>query len=188
MNVGVGEVRHHSANDLYHSLQQLQLRLYRYSWASAFSWINRFRLPIKQEYFRSLPDVNNGLMFYSRLPSLVNRKARKHFLGDLGALAVKICSLFSTSHNCTQPAPFDAFRLAFRRSHCDAWDVDSTPISIPADLNSPHFRRPRRSACAARSRAQELEHLRQMSIEARITAALSMGARFAWLKPAPKDS
>jgi hypothetical protein len=47
--------------------------------------------------------------------------------------------------------------------------------------------RPRRSACAARSLAQDLERLRRMSVEARIAAALSLGARFSWLKPAVKD-
>ena len=46
--------------------------------------------------------------------------------------------------------------------------------------------RPRRSACAARSFSRELARLRRMSIEERIKAALSMDARFAWLKPATR--
>jgi hypothetical protein len=46
---------------------------------------------------------------------------------------------------------------------------------------------PRRSACAARSRAAELERLRRMSIAARIDEALSMGRKFSWLHPAPQD-
>jgi len=43
--------------------------------------------------------------------------------------------------------------------------------------------KPRRSACAARSREHELEQLRRMSIQDRVEAALSMRARFSWLKP-----
>ena len=45
----------------------------------------------------------------------------------------------------------------------------------------------RRSGCAARSRANELERLRRMTVEARIKSALTMGARFSWLKPAALD-
>jgi len=33
----------------------------------------------------------------------------------------------------------------------------------------------------------ELENLRQMTVEARIAVALSMDARFSWLKPTAKD-
>jgi hypothetical protein len=47
--------------------------------------------------------------------------------------------------------------------------------------------RPRRSACAAASRAGELERLRRLSIAARIAEALSLDRKFSWLKPAPKD-
>jgi hypothetical protein len=32
-----------------------------------------------------------------------------------------------------------------------------------------------------------LTRLRRMSIEERVKAALSMGERFAWLRPAPRD-
>jgi len=39
------------------------------------------------------------------------------------------------------------------------------------------------SKCAALSREQELARLRRMSVEERIKAALSMGARFACFKP-----
>ena len=46
---------------------------------------------------------------------------------------------------------------------------------------------PRRSACAARSRAGELDRLRRMSIAARIDEALSMDRKFSWLQPVPKD-
>lgn len=44
----------------------------------------------------------------------------------------------------------------------------------------------RRSACAAQSRAAELERLRKMSVEERIKMALTLDQRFAWLKPAPR--
>lgn len=43
--------------------------------------------------------------------------------------------------------------------------------------------RPRRSSCAEQSRNHELERLRRMSVEDRIKAALSIGDRFAWLRP-----
>jgi len=45
---------------------------------------------------------------------------------------------------------------------------------------------PRRSASANASLAAEMERLRQMTIEERIKAALSMRDRFAWLDPAAK--
>ncbi len=48
--------------------------------------------------------------------------------------------------------------------------------------------RPRRSACAARSREQELERIKRLSVQARIEAALTMGSRFAWLKPKLKGN
>lgn len=41
----------------------------------------------------------------------------------------------------------------------------------------------RRSACATQVRQLELERLRQMSVESRIVMALTMSARFAWLRP-----
>ena len=44
-------------------------------------------------------------------------------------------------------------------------------------------RRPRRSACAAQARERDLERIRRLSVQERIVAALTMGARFAWLKP-----
>lgn len=43
--------------------------------------------------------------------------------------------------------------------------------------------RSRQSACATEARQRELERLRRMSVEARIVAALTIGARFAWLRP-----
>ena len=57
-------------------------------------------------------------------------------------------------------------------------DHSYTPAGIP-------MRRPRRSACATRSRERELARFRNLSVEERIVAALSMGTRFAWLKPTP---
>ncbi len=45
------------------------------------------------------------------------------------------------------------------------------------------FRGPRRSACAAQAREREQERIRRLSVQERIAAALTMGARFAWLKP-----
>jgi hypothetical protein len=58
-------------------------------------------------------------------------------------------------------------------------------------MNQPHvisavrIREPRRSACATRSRERELARLKSLSVEERVVAALTMGARFAWLKPTP---
>jgi len=43
---------------------------------------------------------------------------------------------------------------------------------------------PRRSACAAKSREQEIERLHRMSVKERISEALGMGERFSWIKPA----
>ena len=57
---------------------------------------------------------------------------------------------------------------------------------ISNDSNSEASRRPRRSACAARSRQEELERLRQMSVEERISAALTIRKRFEWIKPTVK--
>ena len=48
--------------------------------------------------------------------------------------------------------------------------------------------RPRRSSCMERSRALELERIKRLSVQERIAAALTMGTRFAWLKPEPKDN
>ncbi len=45
----------------------------------------------------------------------------------------------------------------------------------------------RRSSCLEQSRHHELERLRRMSVEERIKAALSMGDRYAWLRPAPRQ-
>ncbi len=39
------------------------------------------------------------------------------------------------------------------------------------------------SACASASRKAEMERVREMSVEERILAALSMKANFAWLQP-----
>lgn len=46
-------------------------------------------------------------------------------------------------------------------------------------------RGPRRSACAAQARKRELQLIRRLSVQERIVAALTMGARFSWLKPTP---
>ena len=54
----------------------------------------------------------------------------------------------------------------------------NTPVAVPS-------RRPRRSACAAQAREREQERIRRLSVQERIAAALTMGARFAWLKPKP---
>jgi hypothetical protein len=48
-------------------------------------------------------------------------------------------------------------------------------------------KRPQQSACANASLAAEIERTRRMTTEERIKAALSMGDRFAWLDPAPRD-
>ena len=57
----------------------------------------------------------------------------------------------------------------------------SEPNTPPAVLS----RVPRRSACAAQAREREQERIRRLSVQERIAAALTMGARFAWLKPRP---
>lgn len=49
-------------------------------------------------------------------------------------------------------------------------------------------RRPRHSACMARSHAQELARIRSLSVKERIDEALAMGHRFARLKPVARDS
>lgn len=54
--------------------------------------------------------------------------------------------------------------------------------------NADAGRGPRRSACAARARERELERIRRLSVHERIVAALTMGARFSWLKPAPRTT
>ena len=46
-------------------------------------------------------------------------------------------------------------------------------------------RGPRRSACAAQAREREQGRIRRLSVQERIAAALTMGARFSWLKPKP---
>jgi hypothetical protein len=46
-------------------------------------------------------------------------------------------------------------------------------------------RGPRRSTCAAQAREREQERIRRLSVQERIAAALTMGARFSWLKPKP---
>lgn len=47
--------------------------------------------------------------------------------------------------------------------------------------NSGH--KPVHSRCAMQSRQRELERLRRMSIEERVRSALTMGRRFAWIRP-----
>ncbi len=51
------------------------------------------------------------------------------------------------------------------------------------DMNVNRGNKPALSRCAMQSRQQELERLRQMSIEARVCSALTMGRRFAWIRP-----
>jgi hypothetical protein len=55
-------------------------------------------------------------------------------------------------------------------------DHSHTPAAVP-------MLGPRRSTCATQSRERELARLRSLSVEERIVAALTMGTRFAWLKP-----
>jgi len=62
--------------------------------------------------------------------------------------------------------------------------MSRTGLGIP--MTFPNKLRP--SACARQSRQHELERLRRMSVEDRIKAALSIGERFAWLKPTKKRS
>lgn len=57
--------------------------------------------------------------------------------------------------------------------------------NIPAAAMIPA---PRRSACAARARERELERIRRLSVQERIVAALTIGARFSWLKPKPRTT
>ena len=57
----------------------------------------------------------------------------------------------------------------------------SEPNTPPAVLS----RVPRRSACAAQAREREQERIRRLSVQERISAALTMGARYSWLKPRP---
>lgn len=64
----------------------------------------------------------------------------------------------------------------YRSTQSPMADHPHTPAAVP-------MRGPRRSACATRSRERELARLRSLSVEERIVAALTMGTRFAWLKP-----
>lgn len=63
--------------------------------------------------------------------------------------------------------------------------MNKTPITDSSVAGST-FPRPRKSRCAEQARAAELARLRRMSIEDRITEALSMSDRFSWLQPAAK--
>jgi hypothetical protein len=51
------------------------------------------------------------------------------------------------------------------------------------DMNVNSGHKPALSQCAMQSRQRELERLRRMSIEARVRSALTMGSRFAWIRP-----
>jgi len=51
------------------------------------------------------------------------------------------------------------------------------------DMNANIGHKPAHSRCAIQSRQRELERLRRMSIEERIRSALTMGKRFAWIRP-----
>ena len=50
--------------------------------------------------------------------------------------------------------------------------------------SEPSIRRPRRSACAEAALRVEIEHVKRMTIEERVKAALTMRDRFDWLLPA----
>jgi hypothetical protein len=49
--------------------------------------------------------------------------------------------------------------------------------------SQPSIRRSRRSACADAALGAELERVSRMTIEERVTAALTMRDRFDWLRP-----
>jgi hypothetical protein len=57
--------------------------------------------------------------------------------------------------------------------------------NIPAAAMLPG---PCRSACAAESRARELERIRRLSVQQRVVAALTIGARFSWIEPKPQTT
>jgi hypothetical protein len=61
-------------------------------------------------------------------------------------------------------------------------------IQDPNNPAAAMLRGPRRSACAAESRARELERIRGLSVQQRIVAALTIGARFSWLKPTARTT
>jgi hypothetical protein len=64
------------------------------------------------------------------------------------------------------------------------WDMGGKLTSVMTQPDSRPLQ-PRRSACAERSREAEVVRIGQMTVEERIKAALRMGQRFSWLKPAP---
>ena len=64
--------------------------------------------------------------------------------------------------------------------------VTVSPMAHDPNTNAAVTNRgPRRSACAAQARERELERIRRLSVQERIAAALTMGARFSWLQPKP---
>lgn len=78
-------------------------------------------------------------------------------------------------------------RLSARKpARAGGCGIEPLEKPFPA-ARSPSAHRPGRSACAAASQAREWERLRRMSVEERIAAALAIGGKFSWLKPAPKD-
>ena len=65
-----------------------------------------------------------------------------------------------------------------------AVDKGGTMMNVMTQPDS-HPLQSRRSACAERAREAEVVRIGQMTVEERIKAALRMGQRFSWLKPAP---
>jgi hypothetical protein len=55
---------------------------------------------------------------------------------------------------------------------------------MPEEDNAVH--RPRRSACADAALRAEIERVSRMTVEQRITEALTMRERFAWIQPEEK--
>ena len=51
------------------------------------------------------------------------------------------------------------------------------------DMNANSGHKLAHSRCAMQSRQRELERLRRMTIEDRVRSALTMGSRFAWIRP-----
>jgi hypothetical protein len=58
-------------------------------------------------------------------------------------------------------------------------------VKKPGEKKKPARPSGRRSACAEASLRAEIERLSRMTVEERITEALTMGRRFAGLKPTP---
>lgn len=111
---------------------------------------------------------------------------------------------FSKSGNPPQPAPSGTSSRSSRLEHprpptagespCEAGMPLENRLSLSPMTQRPNIPAaamlpaPRRSACAAVSRAREMERIRRLSVHQRIVAALTIGARFSWLKPEPQTT